>query len=59
MTTTRILPANFKLAHGSHATFERGACLMEAVAYVAAEKARRPIIEATVRAFERAIEVAP
>jgi len=33
----RELPLDFKLAHGSHADWSRGACLMEAVAYVAGE----------------------
>lgn len=34
---TRELPPAFKLATGNHASFEDGACLMEAVAYIAGE----------------------
>jgi hypothetical protein len=33
----RELPINFTLAHGAHGRFDQGACLMEAVAYVAGE----------------------
>ena len=35
--TLRELPAGFTLKHGSHSSFDDGACLMEAVAYVAGE----------------------
>ncbi len=37
MTTQRELPTGFILGHGSHASWLDGACLMEAVAYVAGE----------------------
>ncbi len=37
MNTVRDLPANFKLSHGSHKSFEDGMCAMEAVAYIAGE----------------------
>jgi hypothetical protein len=33
----RELPPDFKLAHGSHDSFAKGACAMEAVAYIAGE----------------------
>ncbi|MCA1833061.1 MAG: hypothetical protein ABR520_11365 [Mycobacteriales bacterium] len=33
----RELPAGFRLLHGSHSSFEQGACLMEAVAWSAGE----------------------
>ena len=35
--TTRQLPPNFLLAHGSHKSPDEGLCLLEAVAYVAGE----------------------
>lgn len=34
----RELPADFVLKHGSHTDFDKGACLMEAVAYIAGER---------------------
>jgi hypothetical protein len=33
----RELPVSFRLLHGSHSSFEQGACLLEAVAWVAGE----------------------
>jgi hypothetical protein len=36
-TIVRQLPPDFRLAHGSHASFANGACAMEAVAYIAGE----------------------
>jgi hypothetical protein len=38
MKTLRKLPKGFQLAEGSHGSFDRGACAMEAVAYIAGEK---------------------
>jgi hypothetical protein len=35
--TARDLPSAFRLASGNHSSFDEGACLMEAVAYVAGE----------------------
>lgn len=34
---SRTLPEGFVLKHGSHKSFEDGACLMECVAFVAGE----------------------